>query len=434
MSELALLLPDLGFEPLRAEVSWWLSDGAPCAPRQPVASIAIASDALDRAAPQGTELRALLLAPCQGTLHPIQTPRAGWGAHFPRHPWTTGERLATLDASAVSELGTVLPFEVAMVTLQRLHPAFEDRRPYPGGPYRLAHGWWGPHGWSGPCRTLLSLGNCEQLGLFAGNAGDFSAWLGALAGPLSIVYKPDRIVVPSAGALLSALQMDDTTRRRAAEEFGAWFHRHVDAAGAGNPTAWLGSAALAQEVLGTPVLRSSFALVDGTGQCVEQRPAVVFLSLASELAAELRHRKLGYTISVPAFHFSKNPDIRQTLLGRFELVRPSVTEIGDRLRAVIAWIRRETGARVVLFNLTSQLDRIWDWSAVDRPSDVLSVRLMDLNLAAWDLARQDGCDVVDVEALALDVGLAAAYPDGVHPSAELEARVRSVLFERVRQA
>lgn len=434
MAQRPMLLPDLGFVPLRSEISWRLPEGAPVAPRQPVASVAISSESLARVAPRGTEVRALLLAPTQGMLHPHEMPSSGWDAHFPRKPWEPGHMLGTLETARALKDEAALALQVALFSIDRLHPAFEDRRPFPGGPCRLLRAWWGPSGWSEPCRTVLSLGNCEQLGFFAGNAGDLAAWLEALPGPISVVYKPDRITVPSAAALLSALEMDDTARRRAAEEFGAWFRQGVQGAAAGDPSGWLGTAAVAQELLGTTVLRRSFAVVDGAGRLAERRPDYVFLSLASEFSAQLRHRKLGYTISVPAFQFGKNPDIRQTLLGRFELMRPSVAETQDCLKAVITRIRQETGARVVVFNATSFVDRVWDWSAVDRPSDVPSVRMMDLNLALWELARQDLCELIDVEALALDLGLGAAYPDGIHPSSALEARVRAKIFERLRQA
>jgi hypothetical protein len=277
----------------------------------------------------------------------------------------------------------------------------------------------------------VSLGNCEHLGFFAGAAGDFAYWLGGFEGPLHVVFKPDRILVPSAAALRSALGRDDEARERMLQDFASWFPEFAH----GPPTArpWLAIATLAEESLEPPVPVRHHAIVDGSGQRLECQPGLVFLSLANEFAVHLRHRELGYVISIPGFQFAKNPELKPALLRRFDPIRPTAAETRENLAAAFRRIRQVTGAQVAVLNVTTDPSRIFDWSQIPNPEEVAAVRSMDLNLALWEAAEQERCWVVDVEALAIELGIRGAHPDRVHPSAALDELVRGAVRARVRE-
>ena len=57
------------------------------------------------------------------------------------------------------------------------------------------------------------------------------------------------------------------------------------------------------------------------------------------------------------------------------------------------------------------------------------VAAKEMNLMLHDLADERDIDIIDVDALAAEVGGAAHVPDGVHLSGALQALVRSEVLE-----
>ena len=97
-------------------------------------------------------------------------------------------------------------------------------------------------------------------------------------------------------------------------------------------------------------------------------------------------------------------------------------------RKLIDAVAAQTGARVVIINRmsTSGFEDITSYAAFDAPlGDTLeNISAKEMNLMLHDLAEDCDFSIVDVDAIAADLGGSEHLPDGIHHSAAMQAMVR----------
>lgn len=159
----------------------------------------------------------------------------------------------------------------------------------------------------------------------------------------------------------------------------------------------------------------------------------VLLSLHAEPQTILRHRTLGYRLHVMRHHqAAAGPAARAWLASAFEPVRRSVDDIKADYEALIDRMARKTGGRVLILNRmsTSGREDISNYAGFDAPmSDTLeNIASKELNLMLEDIADRRELHIVDVDAMAADLGGAEHLPDGIHQSGAMQNAVRGEIL------
>jgi hypothetical protein len=79
---------------------------------------------------------------------------------------------------------------------------------------------------------------------------------------------------------------------------------------------------------------------------------------------------------------------------------------------------------------TSGYEDIVSYAPFDAPmSDTLeNIAAKEMNLMLHDLAQESEAMIIDVDAVAAEIGGAEHLPDGIHHSATLQALLRSAMF------
>jgi hypothetical protein len=151
-----------------------------------------------------------------------------------------------------------------------------------------------------------------------------------------------------------------------------------------------------------------------------------------------RHRRLGYTFHCHDYRLNDaGPAFRSWMRSSFEPVFRGVDDIRADYRALVDVIRAGSPAtRILICNAmsTSGLEDLQTYVGFDEPmGDALSsVRCRDLNLMLHDLARERDIDIIDVDAIAAELGGAHAIRDGVHQNGEMQSQVRQEILRTLR--
>ena len=294
------------------------------------------------------------------------------------------------------------------------------------GWHNRSRAWWGDEG---PDRTLLCLGICDAAGIVRGNQTPFIEAFESTAEPAHLVYVPDHPVVPCAPVLLDQLLRTPGQNRAIAADLAAALGS--DRTGTTSDD-WLFAGALLSWLERSPI-RDSYELVTSRGLRRIGPADAVLLSLSSETNTILKHKRLGYSLQMLRHRqASAGPTIRSWLGSAFEAVKRSVDDIRRDYRRLIDAIGQETGARVFILNRmsTSGYEDIVSYAPFDAPmSDTLeNIAAKEMNLMLHDLAQECDAAIIDVDALAAEMGGAEHLPDGVHHSATLQALLRSAMF------
>mgnify|MGYP003828526459 FL=1 len=115
----------------------------------------------------------------------------------------------------------------------------------------------------------------------------------------------------------------------------------------------------------------------------------------------------------------------------FEPVKRSVADIKRDYETLIDTIARTTGGWVIVLNRmsTSGHEDISNYMAFDAPmSDTLTyISAKETNLMLEDIAAERELYIIDVDALAADIGGAEHLPDGIHQSGQMQTLLRGQL-------
>jgi hypothetical protein len=277
--------------------------------------------------------------------------------------------------------------------------------------------------------SLLSLGICDATGVVIGEQCAFLEMFEAAAAPTQMVFVPDHPLAPTAPVLLDQLQ------RKPAEfqAIAADMHRYLSASTLA-PTAddWMVSGALLSVLQRSPI-QDGYNLLTPSGAVRTSAADAVLLSLSSEPQSILRHKKLGYHLQIMRHHqAAAGPVFRAWLGSAFETVKRSVDDIRRDYMQLLDAIRTATGARVLVINRmsTSGYEDISTYSPFDAPmSDTLSsIAAKELNLMLHDLVEHRDLVIIDVDAIAADLGGAEHLPDGIHQSGPIQAALRAEIL------
>jgi hypothetical protein len=417
----------------RSGLRWLVSDGHACRAGEPIAFCNIglrSSDGKSRSTDpfprEQTDLQLTLAAPIPGILRQWpEASRGGWLDQLDRYQhWSAAFVPGSLESTAADPVQP--QWQLIFSAGERMSELAEDRSGRLTGWRRIRRAW---HGERSNHGTLLSLGTCEQNGIFLGERHDFSELLAASPGSLHVIHVGDETLVPAAGILTDRMRRDAAANAQLAAD-------------------------MAQGVLGGPVtpgpadLHYAGSTLSALTRCplserydlltregLSSRVAVdaVVLSVSAEPKIVLRHRKLGYRAYWHRFRVDTTGQaIRNWLNVSFEPLARTIDDVQADLRQLCTMLTERGVRHVLIMNALSTFgsESIFTYAAFSQPlgDQLPSVRAKELNLMLHDLAEDTDIAIVDVDAIAADLGTAAHLPDGVHQSGPMQDEIRGEIL------
>jgi hypothetical protein len=274
--------------------------------------------------------------------------------------------------------------------------------------------------------TLLCLGICDAAGVVRGNKTPFVEIFEASPLSAQIVFVPDHPVLPCAPVLLEQFLRTPAQNAAIAADLSVGL-----SSGRSVPTAddWLFAGAFLSSLEHSPI-REKHDVLTPLGLRQLDSADAILLSLNAESQSIMRHKKLGYSIQMLRHHqAAAGPAIRSWLASSFETVKRSVEDIRLDYLRLFDTVRAQTGARFLVLNRmsTSGYEDILSYAPFDAPmSDTLAnVASKELNLMLHDLADECDFSIIDVDAIAADLGGSNHLPDGIHQSGTMQSMVRA---------
>jgi hypothetical protein len=425
-----------GFLLLRSAIRWLRDEGASVRPGEGVAFCNLGLTALSPtgAAParfdeEWLDVQVVMSPRVGGTLRRGQATSGGGFLeqleHFQRQ-WTPEFEIGSIEP----DIGPALPGAIDEVQL--FLTAARRQADLSEGRQGILTGWldraraWRAEG-DGPLGSVVSLGTCEVAAALRGEKLAFLELFELVAGPAHVIQIADEPLVHSAPIVTELGARTDAQREAISADLIEYFSR-----ARARPAEWVFAGALLKALHRTP-LAESYDLLGRRGVRRMGTPDAVVLSAGAE-GGLLRHRRLGYAINVHGFRALRaGPTVAAWLKQAFEPAPRSIDEIGQGYRRLSDAVRATLGGRpkhILVVNLmsTSGDEDIQNYQGFDAPmaETLSSVRARDMNLMLHDLAREDrGVAVVDLDAIAAEMGAHHNLPDGVHSSGALQAELRA---------
>jgi hypothetical protein len=289
-----------------------------------------------------------------------------------------------------------------------------------------SRGWWSEGG-EEPL-TLLSLGICDATSVVLGEETAFHGLFAEIPRATHIVFYPDHPVTPAVPVLLDQLKRTPSDLRAISANVRKFMSTSAVA-----PTAadWMFVGTLLLAMSNTPIT-DYYKVFTGDGAKRLGPAQTIILSLAAEPLGILRHRNLGYHLYIMPHHLAAaGPATRAWLASEFVEVKRSVSDIRRDYETLIDQVAAKTGAKLIVVNRmsTSGREDVSNYSYFETPlSDVLaSVAAKELNLMLHDIAEQRELYILDVDAIAAELGGAQHITDGVHYSRAVQSRLQAEL-------
>jgi len=440
MAELPLCLGPLeaeGFVIRRSGIHWLCEDGHLCRPNE---VIGFCNISLERAAGQRSarfpmadelELQVAFAPRCGGRLRIAggNSP-GGYLNVFGLHAWNRDDVLGSLDLVTADQGATdVAAGEVGLLLLagRRMNGLADVDHGLLPGWHKRSRAWWcdQPDG----LVTLLCLGICDAAGVVRGNHAPFVEAFETSAYPAHLVYVPDHPVLPCAPVLLEQLERSTAENQAIASDLGAAITANRNTATADD---WLFAGALLSSLETSPI-SETYDVLTPTGLRRLGPADAILLSLSAEVQSVYRHKKLGYSLQMLRHRqASAGPAVRSWLASAFEPVKRTVDDIQRDYRRLIAAVSAQTKARILVLNRmsTSGYEDILSYASFDSPmSETLeNIAAKEMNLMLHDLSDECDFSIVDVDAVAAELGGAQHLPDGIHHSGTMQAVLRSEIF------
>jgi len=290
-----------------------------------------------------------------------------------------------------------------------------------------SRGWWCEEGET-PV-TLLSLGICDATGVVVGEQCAFFEMFAAAPMPAQMVFIPDHPLAPAAPVLLDQIRRTPPQFDAIAADLRGFLLRPNSAS---SPDDLMFAGTLLSVMQRNPI-RESYNIFSADGSSRLEPAEAVLLSLNAEPQSILRHRKLGYHLHVMRHHqAAAGPAIRAWLAEAFEPVRRSVDDIKRDYETLIDTIGQTTGGRIIILNRmsTSGYEDISSYMAFDAPmsNTLANVASKELNLMLQDVADKRELRIIDVDAIAADIGGGEHLPDGIHQSGPMQMLLRQEIL------
>jgi hypothetical protein len=335
--------------------------------------------------------------------------------------WDDADVLAHLeiDSSAADLTDDAGRLRLLMLAGRSMTDLIDVHSGFLPGWHSRRRGWWCEEGET-PL-TLLSMGICDVTGLIIGDQCAFLEMFRAVTAPSQFVFVADQPVSPSAPILLDQLHRTDAQFRAISADLCTGL------ASAGPvPTSadWIFAGSYLSKLQFCHI-RETYDMLSPSGLTRSGPADAILLSLNAESSTILRHKTLGYPTHVMRHHQAvAGPAVRSWLKSAFEPVARTIDDIKSDYEKFIAAIEKMTGAHVIILNRmsTSGDENISSYAAFDSPlsSTLANIESKELNLMLHDLASNRNVSIVDVDAIAADIGGGEHLPDGVHSSRAMQ--------------
>jgi hypothetical protein len=421
-----------GFNILRSGIRWLCESGQYCRPNQVFAYCNItlepATGRLIGPPPFAEELE-LQIAFASRLGGRVTTnasaARGGYLSVRTVDVWNADDVIARIDPDPGAEASTADPSRLRLLALagRRMTALASTHSGVLPGWHGRSRGWWCDEGET-PL-TLLSLGVCDATGLILGEDCAFFEMFEATQAAAQMVYVPDHPIAPTTPLLLDQLQRTPAQFEAIAADLRGFIARSTTAP---TPEDLMFAGTMLSVMQRNPI-RDSYNIFSANGLTRLGPADAVLMSLAVEPNAIMRHRKLGYHIHIMRHHqVAFGPAIKAWLAESFEPVRRSVDDIKQDYMSLIDKMARTTGGRMIILNRmsTSGYEDVSSYLAFDAPlSDTLSlVAAKEWNLMLQDIADERDVYIVDVDAIAADIGGSEHLPDGIHQSGLMQTLLR----------
>jgi hypothetical protein len=424
-------LQSSGHDVVRSGFRWLCDDGHVCRAGEVIASCFLrlfrqegVSGPSNSFAEERSRVQVLLAPRLPGRLIQENQVQGGYVDLLPfQQRWSEATQIGTLECNAADVSACAgPPFRLRMLMLQS-HEAAID------GFAAQAHRAWWTDG-AGELRSILSAGNCEQLGVFWGERHSFVELFELVPGPIHISFVPLQ-VVPSASVLAAQLCLTPLDRRAMLADLAARLGPLLAARSTGESTEftdWSFAGQLMRALCRCPMVERHEVLTVKGVQTLDP-PAAVVLSLNSELAFHFRHKRLGYPLSLHPYQLSPmGPALLEWLREDFDAIRKSPADIERDYRALLDLVASRTAAHVLIFNSVSAAgaDDCICYAPFDKPlAETLGhIHTQEMNLMLYELARARDISVVDMDTLTIEHG-GRHSPDAIHADGHLLHAIRT---------
>lgn len=415
----------------RSGIKWLCRDGQACAAGEVIAYCNIGIAPADRPAhtlePFAREARdfqaAFVLAAGGRVRHAAQSSLGGFLDQLNHYQtWDPDFALGMLEPDGAAR-DVAVPLRLLLAAGRRVSEHAEVRAALLTGWHDRSRVWWADG--SAVEGTLLSLGSCEATAAIRGERNDLTEMLVALRRPAQVALVPDDVLVPCARIVREQMARTPQDITEMTADMAATFPL---ASPATVPADWIFAGALLAALTPSPLTDDSHVLTRAGVQLVS-RPDAVVMSLIAEPRRVFRHRRLGYTLSLHDYRIMESsPAIRGWLRGQFEPLERGADEIRRDYELLLDALPDPSGMHLLILNQMSSsgYEDFLSYAQFDAPMarTVGSVNAKEMNLMLHDLAAARDVAIVDVDAIAGDMGAARHLPDGVHQSGPMQAAVR----------
>jgi hypothetical protein len=420
-----------GYALYRSSLRWLVPPGSQCRANEVFAYCTISLVA-DGRRPNGqplfadeTALQVALASRAAGRVFGGQA-RGGLLSTRSVETWAKDDVVAYLEHDDDSDDGEAMPLRLLLLAGRRVSELANSHAGLLGGWLERSRGWWSDG--DEPPLTLLCLGICDATGVVSGMEGAYLEMFEAEARPTQCVYTSEGPLVHTACVLLDQLARTPAQAKAIGGDIQRWLATSNIAP---TPEDWIAFGALLAGLERSPI-QESYPILTGSGAGLATAADVLLLSLSAEPRAILRHRSLGYYVHLMPYHkHAAGPAFRAWLDSAFEFVSRSVADIRRDYERLIEVVTQTTGARVAIVNRmsTSGDEDVWSYTPFDSPlGDTLTtIAAKELNLMLHDLSETHEVAIIDLDALAAELGGAAHVPDGIHQSGPIQAALRAEL-------
>jgi hypothetical protein len=430
-----------GFVVLRSGFRWLCEDGHLCQPGDTIAycniSLRRSSGATQASNPFSEETRDLQIAlstPVGGLLrHRQESSRGGFLDQLNVFVWKSDFSIGSIDVQPdCAEYPEGITLRLLMLAGRRATEVAEVRSGLLTGWHNRSRAWRAES--DEPVATLLRLGICELDGVIKGEQSAFLEIFHEVAGPAQIVFVPDPPLVPNSRFLFEKITRSAAQYEEISKNLTNTLATGLHLAG---PEDWIFVGAMLKSLQTSPIT-DRYTILTRRG-LRETGPAdAIILSLNAETTRLLRHKQLGYTCWLHGFRMlDAGWAVHHWFNTQFELVQRSLDEIQQDYRVLIDRIREQSPTtQILICNRMSSdgADDVQNYTAFDAPlgSTLTNVEAKDMNLMLYDLAKERDIAVVDVDAIAAELGARAHLHSGVHQSGTMQAKIRNEILDILR--
>jgi hypothetical protein len=343
--------------------------------------------------------------------------------------WDPSTVIASIDPDpGTADIADPSRLRLLALAGRRMTPLADAHSGLLPGWHGRSRGWWCEEGET-PV-TLLSLGICDATGVVVGEQCAFFEMFETMQTASQMVFVPDHPLAPAAPVLLDQLQRTPANFDAIAGDIRSFF---AQSKASPSPDDLMFAGTLLSVMKRNPILDTYNIFSSGGSSHLGPADAVL-LSLNAEPQSILRHRKLGYHIQIMRHHqAAAGPAVRAWLSDAFESIKRSIADIKRDYETLIDKIARTTGGRIIILNRmsTSGYEDISNYLAFDAPlsNTLANVASKELNLMLEDIADEREIHIVDVDAIAADIGGGEHLPDGIHQSGPMQVLLRQEILK-----